>query len=139
MSANAMQVGGDHYQKLETDDGVQHWDVVFDVFGPGYFIGCATKYIARWNTKNGLEDLQKGEHFLVKLSELWIDGSSHGQDSPRVMSWLQLLDRPERTICGVLLADPVYVADVEHALSILRGLIRDVEFEYENAGTPPDR
>lgn len=61
------QVGGDHYRKVK---GEQHWDRVYRLFGPGYFIGCATKYIERYKEKNGKEDLEKAVHFINKLIEL---------------------------------------------------------------------
>lgn len=61
-----MQVGGDHYAR---GGDVQHWDLISDNFGPGYLIGCATKYITRWQQKNGLQDLQKAHHYCVKLHE----------------------------------------------------------------------
>jgi hypothetical protein len=66
MSANDKQVGGSHYNK----DGEQHWDRIYRLFGPGYFVGCATKYIERYHLKNGKEDLEKAIHFIQKLLEL---------------------------------------------------------------------
>lgn len=60
-----MQVGGDHYPK----DGIQHWDFISYNFGPGYLIGNATKYITRWRKKNGVEDLKKARHYVIKLME----------------------------------------------------------------------
>lgn len=67
MSANDEQVGGDHY-KIET--GEQHWDRQFRLFGAGYFVGSITKYVERYNSKNGIEDLKKAKHFIEKLIEL---------------------------------------------------------------------
>ena len=66
MSANDHQVGGTHYRT----NGEQHWDRVYRMFGPGYFIGCITKYVERYQGKNGLEDLHKARHFIEKLIEL---------------------------------------------------------------------
>jgi len=66
VGANAKQVGGDHYDKT----GEQHWDRQYRLFGPGYFVGCATKYIERYRDKNGKQDLEKAIHFLQKLIEL---------------------------------------------------------------------
>ncbi|TXH54315.1 MAG: DUF3310 domain-containing protein [Desulfurellales bacterium] len=62
-SANARQVGGDHYAKP-----IQHWDYVI-AQNLGYFEGQITKYVSRWRDKNGLEDLHKARHFLDKLIE----------------------------------------------------------------------
>ena len=64
--ANKRQVGGNHYDKT----GEQHWDRIYRLFGPGYFIGCATKYVERYQSKNGIQDLEKAIHFIEKLIEL---------------------------------------------------------------------
>ena len=64
--ANKTQVGGTHYKT----DGEQHWDRQWRMYGPGYFIGCITKYVERYKGKNGVEDLRKARHFLDKLIEL---------------------------------------------------------------------
>lgn len=66
MSANEKQVGGTHYS---TDGGLQHWDIV-NIFKLDYFQGQITKYVMRWNKKNGVEDLKKAAHFLEKYIEL---------------------------------------------------------------------
>jgi hypothetical protein len=59
-----MQVGGGHYKDRET----QHWDVI-DRNGIGYLEGVATKYLCRYKEKNGLQDLKKAEHYVIKLLE----------------------------------------------------------------------
>ena len=64
-SANSTQVGGDHYQK----QSIQHWDYVA-ANSLDYFQGQITKYVSRWKSKNGLEDLEKARHFLEKYIEL---------------------------------------------------------------------
>ena len=64
--ANDRQVGGDHYDK----NGEQHWDRQYRLYGRGYFVGCATKYIERYQDKNGKQDLLKAVHFIEKLIEL---------------------------------------------------------------------
>ena len=66
MSANDKQVAGTHYQT----DGEQHWDRIWRLYGRGYFIGCATKYLERYHLKNGVQDLEKAKHFIEKLIEL---------------------------------------------------------------------
>lgn len=66
MSANNRQVGGNHYKT----GGEEHWDRQWRLYGRGYFIGCITKYVERYHEKNGLQDLQKAQHFLEKLIEL---------------------------------------------------------------------
>jgi hypothetical protein len=63
MEPNKMQIGGTHYRKK-----YQHWDWVCDTNMP-YLLGCATKYVARWRDKNGVEDLRKSMHYLAKAEE----------------------------------------------------------------------
>ena len=64
MSVNDTQIGGGHYIKNK----YQHWDYVIDT-NLHYLLSCATKYIARWRDKNGIEDLQKPIHYLEKAEE----------------------------------------------------------------------
>lgn len=66
MAANDRQVGGEHYKT----GGEEHWDRVWRLYGRGYFIGCITKYVERYQNKNGVQDLNKAAHFLQKLIEL---------------------------------------------------------------------
>ena len=63
MSVHDKQIGGDHYRAE-----IQHWDFITDN-GFSYLRGCATKYLARYRKKNGLEDLHKAEHYIEKLRE----------------------------------------------------------------------
>lgn len=67
MNANNRQVGGSHYAE---GGEVQHWDFV-TLNGLSYLVGCATKYIARWRKKNGVQDLEKALHYIEKLQELY--------------------------------------------------------------------
>lgn len=66
MSANDIQVGGDHYKQ----GGEEHWDRIWRLHGRGYFVGSITGYVERYHLKNGIEDLKKARHFLDKLIEL---------------------------------------------------------------------
>ena len=68
MSVNDHQVGGSHYKNVT---GKQHWDIMADAVGPGYIMGCATKYLFRWRDKNGIQDLLKAQHYLEKLIDLY--------------------------------------------------------------------
>lgn len=63
MSVNEIQIGGNHYRKK-----YQHWDLVCDTNMP-YLLGCATKYVARHQDKNGVEDLRKSLHYISKAEE----------------------------------------------------------------------
>lgn len=63
--ADTMQVGGDHYKV----HGIQPWDII-QQYDLNFFAGNIVKYILRYQFKNGLEDLQKAEHYIKKLIEL---------------------------------------------------------------------
>jgi hypothetical protein len=63
-NANEKQVGGIHYRTA-----YQHWDFVIKL-NLDYFEATSTKYVSRWRKKNGVEDLQKGIHYLEKLMEV---------------------------------------------------------------------
>ena len=65
MSANDYMVGGGHYKnrKFET------WDVILD-WNLGYLDGNAVKYLSRWRSKGGVQDLKKAAHYIQKLIEV---------------------------------------------------------------------
>lgn len=67
MSVNDRQVGGDHYKKASNIE--EHWDRVARL-GLSYFQAQVTKYVERCRLKNGLQDLEKAQHFLEKMIEL---------------------------------------------------------------------
>lgn len=63
-AANNRQVAGNHYG----GGAIQHWDlaVMFKWNWAQYQI---TKYVMRYLKKNGLQDLEKAQHFIEKLIE----------------------------------------------------------------------
>ena len=69
MSANEIQVGGDHY----TSKKVQPWEAMEAWMSPeqfeGFLRGNVLKYIARYKDKDGLKDVHKARHYLEKLIE----------------------------------------------------------------------
>lgn len=65
--ANDVQIGGDHYKRFK---GMEPWDVITG-WGLGYLDGTALKYIARWQHKGGIQDLEKAIHFLQKAVEVY--------------------------------------------------------------------
>lgn len=65
MSANELQVAGNHY----LDKAIQPWDYIA-VNKLGYFEGNIVKYVSRWRAKGGIEDLRKARHYLDKLIEM---------------------------------------------------------------------
>ena len=74
MSANDTQIGGKHYQYE-----YQHWDLVCDL-NLHYLLGCATKYVSRWQEKNGLEDLRKSLHYISKAEETGVELPEYTQE-----------------------------------------------------------
>jgi len=78
MTANSTQISGDHYKTK----GAQHWDMV-EQNHMGYLEGCATKYIIRWQRKDGLRDLEKAEHYVFKILEEY---NVNGRDNPAIPS-----------------------------------------------------
>jgi hypothetical protein len=65
--ANFMGIGGPptpHY-----DVPQQPWDYIA-ANGLGFFEGNVVKYVTRWRSKGGLEDLYKARHYIDKLIEL---------------------------------------------------------------------
>jgi hypothetical protein len=69
-TANAKQVGGNHYKKM----GVEPWDVI-DTWSAEQRIGAyragALKYIMRMGSKDQSEqEIGKGIHYLEKLLEV---------------------------------------------------------------------
>lgn len=69
MSSDAYQVGGKHYSTKD----IQPWEVMKDWMTRDEFLaylrGNVIKYIARYNEKAGIQDLQKAKHYLEKMIE----------------------------------------------------------------------
>jgi hypothetical protein len=65
MSANEYQVGGNHY----VDTAIQPWDFIVS-HDMGFLEGNIIKYVARYKYKDGLDDLEKAQHYLTKLIEV---------------------------------------------------------------------
>ena len=63
MSANDKQINGDHYQGT-----VQTWDYIL-AHDLGFLEGNIVKYVTRFRKKNGVQDLEKAQHYLQKLIE----------------------------------------------------------------------
>ena len=65
MSALDSQEGGSHYK----DCAIQPVEYIH-ANGIGYMEGNVIKYVSRWRSKNGLEDLKKARHYIDLLIEL---------------------------------------------------------------------
>ena len=64
-SALDTQVGGEHYKNMRIQPvEYNHRN------GIPFIEGCVIKYLSRWRSKNGIEDLKKAQHFLQLLIEM---------------------------------------------------------------------
>jgi hypothetical protein len=108
MSANNVQMGGDHYQSKDAAIGkcpncggpIQHWDWAMSLRGLEY---AATKYLGRWWLKDGLNSLKKVMHYTQKLIETHFPGTKvtlsfddHAYDDPPVS-----ISQCEEELCGI--------------------------------------
>lgn len=59
------QEGGMHYKSL----AIQPVEYIH-ANGVGYFEGNVIKYVTRWKSKGGIEDLKKAKHYIELLIEL---------------------------------------------------------------------
>ena len=65
MSALKEQVGGGHYKDMVIQPvEFIHRNRI------GYMEGNAIKYLCRWRSKNGIEDLKKAKHYIDLLIAL---------------------------------------------------------------------
>ena len=65
MSAFDHQEGGSHYKDMP----IQPVEYIHKN-GIGFIEGCIVKYVSRWKSKNGVDDLRKARHFLDLLIEM---------------------------------------------------------------------
>lgn len=64
-SALDVQVAGNHYKDLP----IQPVEYIY-ANKIGYFEGNVIKYVSRWRSKNGINDLEKAKHYIELLIEL---------------------------------------------------------------------
>jgi hypothetical protein len=67
---NSYQVGGDHYasKTIQPWEAMQSW-MTPEAFA-GFLHGNCIKYLARYKDKNGVQDLEKCQHYLGKLIDV---------------------------------------------------------------------
>lgn len=58
------QVGGSHYKDMK----IQPIEYIF-ANNLGFAEGCILKYISRWRSKGGVDDLRKAKHYIEMLIE----------------------------------------------------------------------
>jgi len=68
MNNKKIQVGGSHYKEMK----IQPIDYIVENEKP-YREANVIKYVSRYKSKNGLEDLQKARHYLDLLIESMTD------------------------------------------------------------------
>jgi len=68
MNNKKIQVGGSHYKEMK----IQPIDYIVENEIP-YREANVIKYVSRYKSKNGLEDLQKARHYLDLLIESMTD------------------------------------------------------------------
>jgi hypothetical protein len=64
-SPDRVQVGGGHYKTMAYQPGHFSEDICLSALE-----GSVVRYVSRWRTKNGIEDLRKAAH-TVELLRLW--------------------------------------------------------------------
>ena len=71
MQANREQVAGDHYllKSIQPWEAMESW-MTEEQF-KGFLLGNVIKYVARFQDKGGRIDLEKAQHYLDKLLEVW--------------------------------------------------------------------
>lgn len=65
MSALDTQVGGSHYKDMV----IQPVEFIHKN-NLGFIEGSIVKYVCRWRSKNGIEDLRKVRHYIDLLIEM---------------------------------------------------------------------
>jgi hypothetical protein len=66
------QEGGSHYKSMK----IQPVEYIH-ANQLGYCEGAIIKYVSRWRSKNGIEDLRKAKHFIDLLIELELEDDPH--------------------------------------------------------------
>lgn len=69
MTSLDTQIGGDHYKELS----IQPIEYIL-ANKLGFCEGNVVKYITRYKSKNGLEDLKKAKHYIDMLIENYSEG-----------------------------------------------------------------
>lgn len=121
MDVNNYQVGGNHYIS-----DYQHWDFVIDT-NLHYLLACATKYIARWRKKNGIEDLKKPLHYLAKAEDA-------GIKSPSISDTCFYLDKFIRGLCSE--DAEIIVLIMTNEFNNARIAIEALILKHEDEGAP---
>lgn len=128
MGVNDYQIGGKHYQLA-----YQHWDFVIDT-NLHYLYGCATKYIARWRQKNGVEDLRKAIHYLSKAQDTHIPVTPYKKTMEQTVRFTSSLPSDERWIIADIMQN-----NITTAILRIERLIKHEESIESEAAEPDSR
>ena len=95
INANAMnplddQIGGTHYK----DYRIQPVEYIY-ANGLDFLSGNIIKYVTRWKSKNGVEDLKKARHYLDILIML---ESRTGEEKQKGLSWKEIENETDEEI-----------------------------------------
>jgi len=128
MEVNEIQIGGKHYKRE-----YQHWDLVCDL-ELHYLLGCSTKYVSRWQEKNGLEDLRKSLHYIAKFEDkgLLVEEYTHEQSNNLDMFCDQL-----HHVDGIIVK-LICLGSFEEAVKLINELIEEVESGPTSNYVDPD-
>ena len=80
MSAKDIQVGGSHYKDMKIQP--VEYIVANDL---GYCEGNVVKYVSRWKSKGGVDDLRKARHYIDLLIEGEVDTNDTTESTVRIV------------------------------------------------------
>ena len=122
MEVNEIQIGGKHYKRE-----YQHWDLVCDL-NLHYLLGCSTKYVSRWQEKNGLEDLRKSLHYIAKFEDRAILDRSlcFEEYTPEQVSLLGVFCNQLNEVDGIIIK-LICSGNFDEAVKLINELIKEVE------------
>ena len=80
MSAKDIQVGGSHYKDMK----IQPVEYIV-ANNLGYCEGNVVKYVSRWKSKGGVDDLRKARHYIDLLIEGEVDSTDTTESTVRVV------------------------------------------------------
>jgi hypothetical protein len=66
-SAHDEQIGGNHYRSKSIQPWTYMESIMSEAEFTGYLWGNVIKYMSRWQDKGGVQDLEKANHYLLKL------------------------------------------------------------------------
>jgi len=78
VGATDIQIGGNHYSKME----IQPIEYIMKNKIP-YCEANVIKYLSRWRSKNGVEDLRKAKHYIDLLIEAEMEADKPDRILPR--------------------------------------------------------